>query len=175
MSFDPLNDPPLYGTDSGDPHPGLSSMAGQRLTLPGIFLIVIGVLNILASIAPFSVAFFGMRFSPEEFEKVLRSDPNQQDNLRKMKEHNLTFQDLLDIYVKGGIGYGVVILIASFLIIVAGICMLRRKARSLAILGAITAALPCISPSSCPFLIGLAVGIWALVVLVNQEVKAAFR
>jgi ABC-type proline/glycine betaine transport system permease subunit len=50
--------------------------------------------------------------------------------------------------------------------------MRQLKGRGLAIAGAILAMIPLFTCCCC--VIGLPVGIWALVVLMNAEVKAAF-
>jgi predicted Zn finger-like uncharacterized protein len=72
------------------------------------------------------------------------------------------------------IGSGVVnIVLASFwggLVIAGSICMLRLRVYPLAMTGAIVAMLPC---TGC-CLVGLPLGIWALVVLQRPEVKNAF-
>jgi predicted Zn finger-like uncharacterized protein len=58
------------------------------------------------------------------------------------------------------------------LIIFSAIKMKNLQAYGLAMTGSILAMIPCISP--CCFL-GLPFGIWALVILMNQDVKAAFQ
>ena len=49
-----------------------------------------------------------------------------------------------------------------------------KSHRHFAVFVAVLTAIPCISPASC-CLLGEAMGIWALVVLLNQEIRAAFR
>jgi hypothetical protein len=60
----------------------------------------------------------------------------------------------------------------SALVLWSGLQMRQLKGRGLAIAGAILAMIPCFTGCCC--VIGLPVGIWALVVLMNAEVKAAF-
>lgn len=52
-----------------------------------------------------------------------------------------------------------------------GIQLARRRTWAVAVVGAIMALVPC----SCGFVVGLPIGIWALVVLFNPAVRAAFR
>jgi hypothetical protein len=66
---------------------------------------------------------------------------------------------------------GVPTLAVYGLTLAGGIAMLRRQGRGLAITAAILAMLPC----GVAFLVGLPVGIWALVVLFNPDVADAFR
>lgn len=63
-----------------------------------------------------------------------------------------------------GIGIGVLILFAASK-------MKKLESHGLSIAGAIVAMIPCISPCC---ILGLPIGIWALVVLLKPEVKAAF-
>ena len=66
----------------------------------------------------------------------------------------------------------VLTLILSLVTLLAGIRMLQRRSYSLVMTGVILAIIPCFSACCC---LGLPFGIWALVVLSNAEVKAAFR
>ena len=63
--------------------------------------------------------------------------------------------------------------ITALLNIIGGIQMLRLRSYGLALFASILAAIPCISCSACCGL-GEGIGIWALVVLLNPEVRAAF-
>ncbi len=73
------------------------------------------------------------------------------------------------------VGYGVVNLAGGLiwggLVIAGAVCMLRLKLYPLAMTGSIVAMVPC-SSGCC--LLGLPLGIWALVVLNRPEVKNAF-
>jgi hypothetical protein len=63
-------------------------------------------------------------------------------------------------------------LLLGLLVIYGGMKMKNLENYTLAIVSAIVAMIPCTSP--CCFL-GLPIGIWALVVLCNTDVKMAFR
>ena len=52
--------------------------------------------------------------------------------------------------------------------------MLSLRAYGLAVAASVITAIPCISCSACCGL-GEGIGIWALVVLLNNDVRAAFR
>ncbi|MBO2451806.1 hypothetical protein J4573_32290 [Actinomadura barringtoniae] len=62
-------------------------------------------------------------------------------------------------------------LVIAPLVIVGGINMLRVRSRGLALTAAVLAMVPV---TSCCFIAGIPIGIWALVVLSKPEVKAAF-
>jgi hypothetical protein len=64
-------------------------------------------------------------------------------------------------------------LLGSVLSMLGGSLMCARKARGFAILASIITAIPCLTSACC--LLGLPIGIWALIVLFQPDVKAAFR
>ncbi len=65
-------------------------------------------------------------------------------------------------------------LIGCLLTLLAGIGMLRFRWYPLCILGSIVAAIPCISCMGCCGL-GEGIGIWSLVVLLSEDVRAVFH
>jgi hypothetical protein len=73
-----------------------------------------------------------------------------------------------------GLGYGssLLCLIASPLIVFGATKMMKGQSRKLGIMAAILSILPF---TACCFLISSIFGIWALVVLMNSDVKAFFR
>lgn len=70
-----------------------------------------------------------------------------------------------------GIVFGVIGIIVAGVIIFGGIKMKKLQSYGLALTAAIIAMIPCISPCC---ILGLPFGIWALIVLMKPEVKAAF-
>jgi hypothetical protein len=70
------------------------------------------------------------------------------------------------------IGFGAVAILVSVLILFGGIKMRKLENHGLAMAASILAMIPCISPCC---LIGLPIGIWAVIVLSKPEVKGAFR
>ena len=71
-----------------------------------------------------------------------------------------------------GVASNVIALLVSVFILVGGLKMRKLENYGLAMATSILAMIPCISPCC---LIGLPVGIWAVVVLSKPEVKSAFR
>jgi len=82
--------------------------------------------------------------------------------------------EMMANYLGGGIGivFGVIGLLISAFILFAAVCMMRSRFHGVAVAGTIVAMVPCISPCCC---LGLPIGIWALIVLLEDEVKAAFQ
>jgi hypothetical protein len=63
-------------------------------------------------------------------------------------------------------------LVMSVLTLMAGIKMLQRRSYGLVMTGVIIGMVPCLSACCCT---GLPFGIWALVVLSNEEVRKSFH
>ncbi len=145
-----------------------------RVTLPGIFLLITGCINLLAAGLGGFIGFTFTNIPHAELQKAY--DDQGQKERESMKEFGINGpEDLRNIYVRLGYGSGVVWVICSLPAILGGILMLARRGWFFAVLGAGLAAFPCLSPSACPCLFGIGVGIWALVVLFSPEVKGAFR
>jgi hypothetical protein len=157
-----------------------NSAAAARVSVPGILLIVVGVLNLLGA------ALFGFqvvdaaRTPPAEFaarqeigmdmlKKIFPQMAEEIDKQPKQDPQGLKNQSLM---VNGGLL--IILLIVGIIPIIAGARMRGLRGYGLAIAGAILAAFPCIAPGCC-FIIGPVAGIWSLVVLSNAEVKAAFK
>jgi hypothetical protein len=70
-----------------------------------------------------------------------------------------------------GLVFNVVWLLMGGVVIFGAMKMQKLQSYGLAMAAAVIAALPCTSPCC---LLGLPIGIWAIVVLMNQSVKAAF-
>jgi hypothetical protein len=170
MSFAPdPNEPEPYGPDPYGPRGG--TRAADRTNLPGIFLIVVSILNLLGAVL-LGVRGVQLAVTPVEvFEEQLQQ-------LRKMSPMfagqaataaDMKTQSMVSAFV--GAGLGAVVGVLSLL---AGIRMRVLRNYALAVTGSVLAALPCLSCMSCCGL-GEGIGIWALVVLLDQEVRAAFR
>jgi hypothetical protein len=71
-------------------------------------------------------------------------------------------------------GLGALVLLAAIVTAIAGVRMRALKSRGLALTGAVLAIIPCLSPAGCCGL-GEAIGIWALIVLAQADVKSAFH
>src|SRR5688572_29302837 len=71
-----------------------------------------------------------------------------------------------------GMVWQAICLLMSGLVLFGALKMQKLQSYGLAMAGAVIAAIPCTSP--CCFL-GLPLGIWAIVVLMNAQVKASFR
>jgi hypothetical protein len=152
-----------------------------RTNLPAIFLILIGIFNLLGCFGCLFVAITTATTSLEEFEARQKAAEQMMPQLKNLQEEAKKQGQAVsyaDQKRQGVIMYSigaVINLIGAILPILGGIAMFRLSGYGLAMAGAVVAAIPCLSVASCPCLFGLGLGIWAISVLVNPEVKSAFR
>ena len=146
---EPMTPPPPPSA----PPPPAGPPASQQVQGPAIGLIVTGVIGGLFAILSILANVLGMGMA----------------GLDSMSG-NYEWAE----YMTGG-AFGVVSAIIGLaiaaLLIWVGLQMKALRQWTLSMVGAILAMIPCISPCC---IIGLPIGIWAVVVLLKPEVKAAF-
>jgi uncharacterized membrane protein HdeD (DUF308 family) len=158
--------------------------AARRTNVPGIFLIICGVLNLLVGLFELgNVAFIAVQ-PAEEIAKqqdtitdaMTKIFPQAKEEIEKEKQKQAAAPEQLKTkaVVQSAI-FTAILFVTGLVPLVGGIRMRALRSYGLAVTGAIVTAIPCLSPSSCPCGLGLIFGIWALVVLLNADVKAAFR
>jgi hypothetical protein len=145
--------PPGGGYDPNQAYPTPQDAMG-RVNGPGIALIVTGALGIALQLANLV---------------ALIADPQMLQRLAGGNNPNVQFQGIPNAVAIGMYSFS---LLLGVLIIYGGIKMRNLENYSLAMASPIIAMIPCISPCCC---VGLPIGIWALVVLFDANVKAAFR
>lgn len=135
--------------------PDLVSVADQ-VNGPGIGLIVTGVLNVLLGIvrAAFSITGFGIG--------AINSG-GQNAEMEKM---------LMGAMGTAGLVLGGVCVLCGAVTLLAGVKLRKLQSYGLCMTGTILAMIPCTS-ACC--LLGLPIGIWALVVMSKPEVKSQFH
>lgn len=174
MSFDPFasgSEQPAVPGGFYPPMPDTASIR-QRVSGPAIALIVIGVLNLLMAAVP---AFYSVQListPPSELEKQMEAQDPQK--LAQMRQLGWTMEGFVHKLSLTFSIWTVLDFLCALLIIFGGIRMLSLKSYGIAILGSTIAAIPAISCSGCCGA-GEIVGIWAIIVLLNAEVRAAFQ
>lgn len=157
------------------PSSGRSSAAAQKTSLPGIFLIVVGILNLLwCGYLTFS-GFMTRGANINEAMRQIEQDPAkkmQAEQIQQMEKMGYDPQKIVQAYGTGFMVLGVVGMILSIITILGGVKMRTLDSYGLAVTGSVVAILPCMS-TCC--VLGIPFGIWALVVLLSQDVKSAFR
>ena len=136
----------------------------ERLKVPAILLVILGVLGLLFTVAgPFLKATL-METMLQFFEKVnVPLNAAQRAQMEAAKTAALGLGDFFSLAL------GVVV---NSVILVGGLKMMKLQSWGLAIASAILVMLPC---GSCCCFIGLPIGIWAVIQLNKPEVKSAFR
>lgn len=173
----PYSEGPPFGPDPG--------AIKNRVRGPAIFLIVVGSINLLFALWQLVEGGMLLTKTPAEVhDETVQSvkmvadaffkDPDMHDKIVEAVEK----QDAQSQYNQGlmqTFGSGVVWGILSLLTLFGAFRMMALRGYGLAVTGAIIAAIPIVScPGACCF-IGEIAGIWALVVLLNNEVRSAFR
>ena len=136
----------------------------ERLKIPAILLVILGVLGLLFTVAgPFLKAFW-VDTMLDFFAKMNVQIPaDQKAQMEAAKTAGLGLGDYL------GLALGLVV---NTVILVGGHKMMKLQSWGLALASAILVMLPC---GSCCCLIGLPIGIWTIIQINKPEVKSAFR
>lgn len=140
--------PPVTPTSGG---PGASA-SGSKVTGPAIGLMVVAGVGIFFQVLGIVLNMLGMGMAG--------AFADQQEGMMRMMSGGLGMALSLI-----GIAIGAVIFIGAQK-------MKALEAYSFAMVATILAMIPCISPCC---LLGIPIGIWSLIVLLNPDVKAAFR
>jgi hypothetical protein len=146
--------------------------ARARVQLPAMFLMMVGGLNLLVTLY-FLVGTVNAAVKPAQqlwdeantaFERL-----GMKQSLAGSTPDEFKTQSILI----NGVGVGLTFLCA-LLSILGGWRMYALRSYGLCVVGAVAAAIPCLSGSACCGL-GEIVGLWALIVLLKPEVREAFR
>ena len=151
--YGPPPGPPPGFPPAGPPGGGGGSAEGQ-VTAPAIGLIVTAIIGVLWQIAALLMNLLGTGLG------VMGAAGGAEGGVGTI------FSGVI------GMALNVIQLLMGGIVLFGGIKMKSLQSYGLAMAGAVLAAIPCTSP--CCFL-GLPIGIWAIVVLMNQQVKSAFR
>jgi hypothetical protein len=157
--------------DRERPREGNPAVGRQKVKTAGTVLMVFGILSLILALVGLGT-YLG---SPDtvakpyhDFLKNMTKDvpkqPGQPDPVPPYDEFKKRF------VVQGSIG-SAINAICSLVITLGGARIRNAKGRGLGMAGSILAMIPCTN-SCC--LIGLPIGIWAILVLSNADVKAAF-
>ena len=162
-----------FDPSQAEPVPATSAMIVSKVTPPAIALMVIGVLNCLMAVYQGINNLVMMTKGPE----LLQQNPQFEQMQRDMEAQGVEFdpaQFMQTMQMIGPIGIVIAILalVIGVVIILGALKMKQLRSYGMAFTSAVLAMIPCLSPC-CIF--GLPIGIWAIVVLNNAEVKSAFR
>jgi hypothetical protein len=166
---------------SNDPS-GPSQAVRERVQWPALFLVAGGTLNLLVgllqatrvvvvAVTPAEDAYRAEVKWWDEWAQRSASHlvASQAAAVRKARPEERKRQQLFSDVV-----LALVLLVPAVLAVGGGVGMYRLRSWPLAVVGALAAAAPGLSPVSCCCL-GEVVGIWCVVVLLRPEVREAFR
>lgn len=141
------------------PAPMPAANAAERVKLPAISLIVVGIIGVLLGLHEIL-----------EGTGLVDADPLQKllggQNLPKWLKQSMVASSVTSLIADA------VVLLTSGFVIFGATRMLKLQSFGLVMASAIVAMVPCLGPCCC---IGAPVGLWALLVLNKPEVKAAFQ
>jgi hypothetical protein len=158
--------PPGYGRRS------LERAARDRVQLPAIFLIVVAVLNLLIALYWLVDGLFVTQMPLAQFEQTMTA--RNPDLPAQLKQLGWTWEGVQKGFGYGFVALGVVGVLVAFLGIWGGVRMLQLRSYGVAILASILTAVPVLSGCACAC-VGMIPGVWALIVLMNPDVREAFR
>ena len=168
-----MRDDAPYGLDDPQRHSDDGAARG-KVVPPAIFLIIVGVLNLLCGLF-FMVSGIidksGAAAAEEAAEK--QWDALSDDQRDVMKQVGVdSAHDSLMFAANFGLGWGGELSLVAVLALFGSIRMLGLHSYGLAMFGAILTAIPFVTPCC---LIGQIAGIWAIIVLMNPDVRKAFH
>jgi hypothetical protein len=172
MSYDPYDnepDAPRRGDryDYDRPLRDDPERIKARVQAPAICLIVIGILNIFWALYMVVNGFAWVFASDTLIQSQQKMFPGIHDKAETKEQQQM--QGILVSFPLALFAF-----LASVLPIAGGLRMLSLKSYGLAVTGAVAAMIPCLSAMACCG-IGEGIGVWALVVLLNPDVKSAFQ
>jgi putative Mn2+ efflux pump MntP len=127
----------------------------SKVQAPAIALIVLGALGVLLML----------------FSLVAPQDPEaMREAFLEADMDSATVDKMVDGMTRFSVLSNVIGLAISALVIVAGARMLQMKNWALAVTASIVAMVPC----WCCCILGIPIGVWSLIVLLDKDVKAAF-
>jgi hypothetical protein len=149
-----------YGSGFRPSTPGISESAiDEKMKVPAIGIITTGALGALLSLAGVIATLSGSN-------KVAELPPGLPPEAAGLLKSYLSAMEPFNLPLN------LLALILSSLTLVAGIKMLQRRSYGLVMAGVIIGMIPCLSGCCCT---GLPFGIWALIVLSNEEVRKSFH
>lgn len=155
------------------------TLARRKVELPALFLMGMGGINLVMG-AVLCGRTVQMVFKPiEEFEQEYREAREITGKIfpeagRMLDQQEWDGPAALRQTILINLGASVTVLLGSWLLVAGGWRMRQLKSFSLAMAGSLFCAIPCLSCGGC-IGIGQIVSIWAILVLIDPMVRAAFR
>ena len=198
MSFDPFQEknpprdpaprPALDSASANNPVPGGVPLqpvkpVRDRVLFPAVLLIVSGVINLLVA---GNLVFSSVQLLMQTPEQMIESAKLQREALgqifpglkKAFEDHEKAGGSLDDEMSKAkplSIGLSVASLLVALLTLFAGVRMLQLRNYGLVMIGSLLSAIPCVSGASCPCCVGAVAGIYSVILLLQPDIRDAFR
>lgn len=173
--YDYPTDPPPPGEPLPDESLPDESLARQRVRVPAILLIVVGAINLLFALYQLGSLVITVVRPAEDIVEQQRQMTQMLGQVFgreiPLEEHDPEDQKKQNVIL--GAIFTAILLLTSLLTLVGGIRMQQLRSWGLSVMGSLMTAIPCISCMGCCG-VGEIVGLWALVVLFNNEVRSTF-
>ncbi|MDB5307438.1 MAG: hypothetical protein JWO38_1640 [Gemmataceae bacterium] len=143
--------------------------ARAKVATPGLLLILVGLFGVVLEIGGLGLIATNPTIIYDFFVEMVKNGPpgpEQQKQLDDLKQKEAQMR--LDAPLN--IGSAVLGLVLTLVTVVGGVKMRSLSGYGVAIAGAVAAIIP-IGGCCC---VSIPIGIWALVVLMNEDVKAGF-
>lgn len=151
-----------------------------RVVAPAIFLVIAGIVSLLAGLLLIGVATRILFMTPIELMNATRDSILNAPGLTPQEKVNqladLVRQNPQTVWTTRlfqGFGVGGLWTLVSLIILMGGIRMMMLRSYALAVIASVLAIIPFVSCTSC-CCFGQAAGIWAFIVLMTADVRAAF-
>jgi hypothetical protein len=148
--------------------------ARKKVRWPGRLVLVFGLLVILANIATLGLAVAAPTFVGDAYVDAMKpilkkqpDTPQRKDALEQLEQARAGMR--MDTPLS--VGMGVLHILVGLVTMIGGAKMIALKSYGLALTAAILSLYPLAGCFCCPFPFGL----WAVIVLMNSDVKAAFK
>jgi hypothetical protein len=161
MSYEPDNYGPPVDSDG----------ARTKTNIPGVLLIVVGILNVLFGLL---LVFRGVQIAMSPVADIVQAREQMRQLFPNLPEDQTTPEQYKTQTTATALIWGAVTVVLALVTLFGGVLMRGLRGYGLAIVGSILALIPCVSPAGC-CLLGVVAGIWALIVLANADVRSAFR
>jgi hypothetical protein len=149
----------------------VSASSRGRVMPAAIILIIVNVLSILAGLSTAGYGLNEMLMGPDALRQKILNElapvPAMQEAAAK-QDKQLQYTVALAEHLGGGLLW----LLLSIIALVGAIRMMSLRSYGLAVASSVLTLIPCVTP--CCFL-GQIAGVWGLIVLMNSEVRSAFR
>lgn len=144
--------------------------ARRKVSTPAVFLIAFGLIGVLLEVGSLALAFSKPTMIADMYKDMLEKQPpspQRDDALKQIKENEAAMR--MDSPMSLG-GY-VLGLVVNVLMVVGGLKMKSVSGYGLSMTGAIAGLIP-ISGCCC---LAMPIGLWALITLMNADVKAGYE